>query len=662
MKNVYSYIFAWCLSIQLLGQEAKVAFEFLNKTNFPIEFSLGNAQKPATIANLKTLEAGKKFAQQVPDSYMKPLQILFREKNKPDIAFLYEVRAKVGKKLYVRVLEKGKALSFEPQTLVYNNLDKESIKLIKTMGAQQVHEVDKPTAQVIQRVKSDLEQKSQTLDMAILMDEGDDNKQAKELKGLGAVGLALKKIIEQEIPFIMTYNLLKDLKQYAEGTYKKLLTDKWILLGTWTQRYEKIEYNYVIGLPKSYWKNLDITNFDNLKYIGLDQKSLVSLSQNELDVILNPTIFYEINLQSFKKIFTSNPFVRKNFYLHGHGNEGLVANLKAPVYVEFLEFLNTISTNILYIVSCYSGGVNIRDVYQKKAMDFTTPLNLNYFIYVGGVTDSVVYADTAKMDFKKFFEVTHTFFSPEGPKMKKPLETIGEALWGKGLESIPLVRFPGSVNYFKALNVDDTAEIITYAKARAGELEGKLGPSAKNAITVAKGKKAMLVYPPVVKANIKILADSIGDVQIISMIPGNAIHYFDSLDANLVLPDALNLSFMGVKGIREYFTARKIFFVKNLPTTFPTKGSNYMIYIDGPNKTLTQVHAETNKYKSDKNGYKLATYKLVDKEYKRDTKTISEQEAFDIIRKSIKDVGPWVQPVGDEYPENLIEAALQSSE
>lgn len=120
------------LSLSFLCIQAE-SFEFLNKSKNPIEIALGNRKNPPSYtSSVIVVQPGKKYAEEV-DSSQFP-QLLVRDQKLPEIAFLYEFSPKPGKKIFVRILDESNGAKFEPQTFVMNNLSKDDIKLIKTLG------------------------------------------------------------------------------------------------------------------------------------------------------------------------------------------------------------------------------------------------------------------------------------------------------------------------------------------------------------------------------------------------------------------------------------------------------------------------------------------------------------------------------------------------
>jgi hypothetical protein len=141
MKQLH-YLLFLCLTVgqSLFAKETK--FEFLNKTDKSVDVALGTRKySPTMSSKTERIGAGGTFKEQV-DPELFP-QLLIKDPYAPGVAFVYEFRDKKDKdkpvttNIYVRLLEKNGAASFERQTSTFGNLEKENIFLIKTLGSPQ---------------------------------------------------------------------------------------------------------------------------------------------------------------------------------------------------------------------------------------------------------------------------------------------------------------------------------------------------------------------------------------------------------------------------------------------------------------------------------------------------------------------------------------------
>lgn len=136
MKTKYFLLVCLATGHSLVAKTTK--FEFLNKTDKTVEVALGTRKYPPTMSS-KTdrIGTGGVFKEEV-DTDLFP-QLLIKDPYAPGVAFVYEFRNKNDKpittNIYVRLLEKNGAISFERQQNTFGNLDKENIFLIKTLGS-----------------------------------------------------------------------------------------------------------------------------------------------------------------------------------------------------------------------------------------------------------------------------------------------------------------------------------------------------------------------------------------------------------------------------------------------------------------------------------------------------------------------------------------------
>lgn len=392
------------------------------------------------------------------------------------------------------------------------------------------------------------------LDLVIILDNGNEFKDQMR----GGFGLTmpfdLQNAIDSNVPFLTNSTVLLNLKNAGifDSTFKKLITGDWVL-------YKNKTEEYLIGLPKNYWP-LDAKDSNNLFNIGLNEDVLQQINPSFLVDTLNqkeqkfneqlqkdPQVIFEpFELEHLKKILI-NPDARKRMFITGHGFfagilleeklkeqaaqvKAIIAGMPVAAFQNFLEFLNTMGTDFLYVSSCYGGGYNLVQGYQKQNDEMAIkPLKLGYFVVVGALTDESTRGGTLK--FKEFFHAINNLFSPK-TTLKNPFEEILKPVSSRFIQNLPSIRYPGSLNYFKVIDVDKKTEIITYALVTAKSIEKKP--------IIIKNKEAILLYPIEVAVPLKITEMikeplKIGGVVIpalVSMIPGNAFHVLQEMAIN----------------------------------------------------------------------------------------------------------------------------------
>lgn len=397
------------------------------------------------------------------------------------------------------------------------------------------------------------------LNIVIVLDNGAEYVKDKQ-EGFGlTMVFDLQNAIDENVPFLSNSSILVNIKSQGSvfgfaTTFNKLTSDKWVLYTNQTSE-------FIIGIPKSYVSSLDFKNPKNLSAIGLNTNVLQRIMPDALTKILderqnnfdkalltNPKVTLEpFNLEHLKKIFF-NPAARKRIFLIGHGLfagklleeklkeqasmiKAIIAGMRVDDFQKFLEFLNTIGTDFLYVSSCYSGGYNSLQGFQKQSDEIAMkPLSLNYFVIVGALTDEATRGGTLK--FGEFFKALNKFFTPS-TTLKDPFTEILKPVSNKLIQNLPSLRYPGSANYQKVIDVDKKTEIITYATATAAAIEKK--PK------MIKNKEAILLYPIEIKVPLKIE----GDIpQLISMIPGHAFHILKEIDIPAKIDDLIRKMFL----------------------------------------------------------------------------------------------------------------------
>lgn len=426
----------------------------------------------------------------------------------------------------------------------------------------------KPVSTIIQPLVEQeefLKQNSKPLNVVLLLDEdGSEYGYYKEdKKEAGAITLKLLLAIKQKVPFIISAHLLYILKHCEAKifiqAFNSLETNKWKL-------YQNSQNTFIVGFPKDY-----INDIPNLQCVGINDENLHYIPPSRISIVANktlPFLYFGGTIEQLKKLFT-NPYARKRIYLSGHGlysselidnflkkswqflqygQTGSIVSLSFNQYLDFMQFLNSQGTDLVYVASCYAGGYNLL-LYQKYDEMLSNQIFLSYFLIIGSVSDqsTLLWRPGEGLNFHKFFEKINIFFAPQRTRSISSLASIFKSFaltYYK--ENIPSVRFPGKINYFNALTIDKETEIITYSKAIAHTL--KIEPIIRKISTSKfdveeeepkfkvkkevqpfniRRKKAILIYPLFIEAPITITKSYAPTL--ISMIPGNAFHFFKTI-------------------------------------------------------------------------------------------------------------------------------------
>lgn len=328
---------------------------------------------------------------------------------------------------------------------------------------------------------------SEPLDLVIILDDGTELDSFKTTKTLGAARETLSAAIRDEVPFLVSSTVLAAISREYAYLFKFLLNNK-----QWALYIDSTE-EFTIGLPRHYLTWEKILEYNDIQKIGLNNQNLSLLPTDKITqfyttIVEQSTQIKPVSLNGLKNVFAYkdengwqpvNDFSRKRLLLFGHGHyekkdmPGFVAGLTIAQYRDFLLFLNLMNVELLYVTSCYSGGNNLLKAYQLNDESLSKPIRLNYFLIIGAVTDNGAAAASTKIDFNDFFQNTDYFFSPNKSGSIK-FEDIINPLWGKVIHNIPSIRFPGSINYFKAVDIDKFVHVITYAQSTALNIPARL--------------------------------------------------------------------------------------------------------------------------------------------------------------------------------------------
>lgn len=182
------------------------------------------------------------------------------------------------------------------------------------------------------------------------------------------------------------------------------------------------------------------------------------------------------------------------FFLTGHGDEKLIAEIPFMDFEIFLNFLDNIAAKFLYISTCCAGGQHILNIQSelsailaknmKRQGTFALNAALNvpyrkpfvdYMIGIQATTDGSVFEHG---DMRNFFDHLERYFSHEqdmlaGKKKKQDNISMVEVIRSLRLSeiaSLPSIRFPGTAVFFRAVDLGNM-EIITWNKLQALRLQ-----------------------------------------------------------------------------------------------------------------------------------------------------------------------------------------------
>ena len=473
---------------------------------------------------------------------------------------------------------------------------------------------------------------SKYLNMVFIFDEGFDAELKKNMYLLpeffsltsgttGPMFRALLEGIKQEIPILVSSVLIRFIQEIQkERPFYEFF------LKTSQDNISNIPFEYPLHLVEGYhelknqYKSATEVLQKNYQSFNDETKSCVLLLPNELlrketldslgfnvnnlkplkDILFSDLpLSSPINIETFKKIFNQSSQYRKRIILMGHGDsalaggsKSLIAQMEIKQYLAFLESINSFC-DFLFIISCYSGGINMIEA-QKEQLKINDNVfshaKLNYPIILGSTIDAPTTINI--LNYSEYFKKLDAYLAkPTTASLKEVLDEAYQnmqtqnPIWG-----IPLIRFPGSNSFFRAIDIDNNIAIITATGLKVFQLQHTLKVAEISPLEI-KGKEIVLLYPALISVPVKIIAPkaSMGlfEVTIVSMIPGNACHIFNSLIVPNLSLESLLLSLHSQTRVKKAFLIKKlttnngifenILFLIKPDRMMPTKTANSII-------------------------------------------------------------------------------------
>lgn len=435
----------------------------------------------------------------------------------------------------------------------------------------------------------------------------------------GALNLFQADAIKQEVPLISTIKSLKDLiiLHSQTGQSAKMAIENFELFFVKALAQDKIKKysTYINNLSnEKKWKVYLNQAQDWVILIPqvYSSKPINELGFNKLEQIKPSSLFEEIKninlkkkdkssdlIHNFIQLFNKNNQSKKRFIIMGHGSENTsIAGLSFLEYQKLLNGLNSINTEFLYIMSCFSGGMNLIKAHNllENAPSKFILKKIKYPIVIGSTTDQMMTKPQEKKGIEssqnflnKFFNSLNTAIKqhnlgiPQKSLLPIKINNVLKNIYDTTLseKNYPSIWFPGTNSFFRSVNVDNLL-IITYSALHQYIIENKLKLGERLKLTQTpkiskykKGKKlseitpspAKISIPPKVK-NVLLYPSIIKDVIIeldnkqpnlfISKIPGPATHFIENMNA-----PQLDLNFI-IKNSFLQTGSNKTWIIKNI--------------------------------------------------------------------------------------------------
>ncbi len=312
---------------------------------------------------------------------------------------------------------------------------------------------------------------------------------------------ALKEKNMREIQKLQEYMIkfrMSDISPKAtkyQGAKKEFSdTSKWAI-------YSNPQKDWAVFLPQQYGKSLE--------ELGLNSKELLLVTPDKINTEFSNTP-NNIDIENLKRVFNGNSDIKKRIILAGHGTQekpdrpAVMAALQSKQYQELLTFLNRF-TDILFIISCYSGGVNL-DTFNNLLTDTLKETfkirDINFPIIVSSSTDAITTQFSEKA-LANFFPHINNFLKTGD---KKELKEALSLFYNQDINNIPSIRFPGSNSFFRPIEFDNLYEIITATGLKKHNLQYMMQKKEIPPYEI-NNKRAILLYPAVITTPLKIIFD-----------------------------------------------------------------------------------------------------------------------------------------------------------
>lgn len=452
--------------------------------------------------------------------------------------------------------------------------------------------------EVLKRRKSQELLKKQvenSLNLALFLDKGDEEAlfRFRQKEEMGAVSLTLMEALIGRQNVLASSSLISGISYFEESGGTNLLESiksdpAWRIFISVDRAYFLFLYNNESHVNKTF--KLSKLGFNSLHFSNEIEHSNLDSTIEDIRQRSHEKI---IDIESLKNVFSSHVVIPKFIYLIGHGDyyNALIAQMTIEQYNELLEYFSRTGCMFLYVSTCYGGGINLVDANknlithldeydQKNKFDITFPLIFE------GITDSEVYKRSDDLDFEQFFSLIQDFFLKKAQEQSSTLifSCIAQAVSGASsglLSNIPQVRLPFTRGYFRPIDADKIATLITYPILLQHELLNKKSLQQKKLIEesgdksinlsppfiIKKESKAVFLYPSVLTLPLQLSPDH--DLPaLISMIPGNAQHYLKELiipafDGDRTIKSLVEKLFNSIPGQKEN-KSNKLFFIKKI--------------------------------------------------------------------------------------------------
>lgn len=305
------------------------------------------------------------------------------------------------------------------------------------------------------------------LDAFLSLETVDDN---------GAISEDVLSCLFQNIPIVAPVALLKKLLMDSK-IVMRCAAEAILSSGQWAFFINKTQ-DFIVLLPTSNSGALNKSDAGSIEpQFGFSSDQLDSIQFTELVNLVRSMEFKEksASIANFQALFDMKK--PKRFYISGHGELGVnIASIALGDLQKFLRVLTEVNTEFIYINSCESGGENLVKLQQglqatvneawKKALKEQSKYP-QYAMVIRATTDAPASGgvDQIAEFFNRldiFLNNPHWFFGGVKDKSGMTVVKVLEPLHAEsGISNLPSVRFPGTNNFFRAVDIGQMT-IVTW--------------------------------------------------------------------------------------------------------------------------------------------------------------------------------------------------------
>lgn len=231
-------------------------------------------------------------------------------------------------------------------------------------------------------------------------------------------------VVANDVPLVMSQTLISGPKDSTGEKNVSLFLDavKSKVKRGELEVYQNIDQGIVLFLPKNY-PPMDAT--DRLKKLGFNEEKLKKLPCHHLEQKLLENK-KPATMENLYQIFDTTGDVKKRVLLEGHGQYsnadegGHIVGLNVDKYQNFLGFLNSIHTEYVSVISCYSGGRNTMKHLAKDSEGATQQLNFPLVLHAS----SDMPAELLFRNTRTFFHGVNELLNKEEPMTQKSITQL----------------------------------------------------------------------------------------------------------------------------------------------------------------------------------------------------------------------------------------------